>query len=153
MVHALNCAFAAVIAFSPMLALASPAGVSFSSPAPQVDRFDFVEVTASVQSPDARNPFEDASLTGVFETADGAHRRQVEGFCDSTDGSTFRIRFMAPEAAEYKYTVTYKQGSFQKTAQGTFRAIEAHKRGILRVDPAYPWHFLWEGTGEHYFFN
>src|SRR4029077_8856474 len=23
----------------------------------------------------------------------------------------------------------------------------------LRVDPQYPWHFIWEGTGEHYFFN
>src|SRR4029077_653627 len=23
----------------------------------------------------------------------------------------------------------------------------------LRVDPQYPWHFVWEGTGEHYFFN
>jgi hypothetical protein len=21
------------------------------------------------------------------------------------------------------------------------------------VDPKYPWHFIWEGTGEHYFFN
>ena len=25
--------------------------------------------------------------------------------------------------------------------------------GPIRVDPEYPWHFLWEGTGEHYFFN
>jgi hypothetical protein len=60
---------------------------------------------------------------------------------------------MAPEAAEYKYTVTYKQNGFEKMAHGTFRAVEAHKRGILRVDPGYPWHFIWEGTGEHYFFN
>ncbi len=60
---------------------------------------------------------------------------------------------LAPEAAEYKYSVTYKQGSFEKTASGTFRAVEAHKRGILRVDSNYPWHFIWEGTGEHYFFN
>lgn len=21
------------------------------------------------------------------------------------------------------------------------------------MDPAYPWHFIWEGTGEHYYFN
>jgi hypothetical protein len=149
----LNCLFVAALAVSPLLAIANPANVAFSSPQPQVDRFGFVEITASVQSPDAANPFMDASLTGTFETADGAHHRQVEGFCDSTDGTTFRIRFMAPEAAEYKYTVTYKQGSFQKTSQGSFRAVEAHKRGILRVDPAYPWHFMWEGTGEHYFFN
>ena len=145
--------FLLVLAALPLLASASPANVSFSSPQPQVDRYGYAEVTATVQSPDAANLFADASLTGVFETTDGAHRRQVEGFCDSADGSTFRIRFMAPEAAEYKYTVTYKQGSFQKTSQGTFRAVEAHKRGMVRVDPDYPWHFIWEGTGEHYFFN
>jgi Protein of unknown function (DUF4038)/Domain of unknown function (DUF5060)/Putative collagen-binding domain of a collagenase len=153
MLRALKCVFVAVLTASSLLAMASPGNVSFSSPEPQVDRYGFVEITASIQSPDAANPFEDATLTGVVETVDGAHRRQVEGFCDSMDGSTFRIRFMAPEAAEYKYTVTYKQGSFQKTSQGTFRAVEAHKRGILRVDPDYPWHFIWEGTGEHYFFN
>jgi hypothetical protein len=32
-------------------------------------------------------------------------------------------------------------------------AADQHRRGALRIDPAYPWHFIWEGTGEHYFFN
>ena len=41
----------------------------------------------------------------------------------------------------------------QKSSSGTFRAVEAHKRGLLAVDPAYPWHFIWQGTGEHFFFN
>jgi hypothetical protein len=153
MLRTLKSGLMAVAALSPLMAIASPANVTFSSPEPQIDRYDFVEVTATVQAPDSANPFENATLTGVFETADGSHRRQVEGFCDAPDGSTFRIRFMAPEAAEYKYSVTYKQGNFEKTSSGTFRAVEAHKRGILRVDPNYPWHFLWEGTGEHYFFN
>ena len=153
MLSTLRSAFFAILVISPIISAANPANVSFSSPEPQVDRYGYVEITATIQSPDAANPFEDASLTGVFETTDGSHRRQVEGFCDSTDGSTFRIRFMAPEAADYKYTVTYKQRSFEKTSQGTFRAVEAHKHGVLRVDPNYPWHFIWEGTGEHYFFN
>jgi hypothetical protein len=144
---------AALVAISPVVAAAAPANVTFSSPDRQVDRYDYIEITATVQAPDAHNPFADASLTGVFETTDGTRRHQVGGFCDSTDGSVFRIRFMAPEAAEYKYTVTYKQNGFEKMAHGTFRAVEAHKRGILRVDPGYPWHFIWEGTGEHYFFN
>ena len=153
MLSTLRSAFFAILVISPLISAASPANVSFSSPELQVDRYGYVEITATIQSPDAANPIEDASLTGVFETTDGSHRRQVEGFCDSTDGSTFRIRFMAPEAADYKYTVTYKQGSFEKTSQGTFRAVEAHQHGVLRVDPNYPWHFIWEGTGEHYFFN
>jgi hypothetical protein len=153
MIRILKYEWIIVLAFAPIFSAASPSNVLFSSPPAQVDRYDFVEVTASFQTPDAANPFEDASLIGVVETVDGAHRRQVEGFCDSPDGHTFRIRFMAPEAAEYKYTVTYKQGSFEKTSRGSFLAVEAHKRGILRTDPDYPWHFIWEGTGEHYFFN
>ena len=36
---------------------------------------------------------------------------------------------------------------------GSFTATDGHRRGPIRVDPKYPWHFIWEGTGEHYFFN
>src|SRR5205809_585854 len=34
-----------------------------------------------------------------------------------------------------------------------FVEVAAHRKGPIRVDPKYPWHFIWEGTGEHYFFN
>ena len=137
----------------PTVAFANPSGVTFSTPAAQIDRFDFVEIEAGVQAPDAGNPFLGASLTGTLETADGRQHWNVEGFSDSADGSIFRIRFMAPLATSYRYSVTYKQGGFQKSAAGTFRAIEAHRRGMLAVDPQYPWHFIWEGTREHFFFN
>jgi hypothetical protein len=144
---------AAMAAFGPLMLTAAPAGVTFSQSAQQVDRYDFVEITAAVASPDAHNPFMDAALTGTMESGNGAHTWNVEGFCDSTDGATFRIRFMAPLAGDYKYSVTYKQGGFEKSSSGTFHAVEAHRRGLLRVDTQYPWHFLWEGTGEHFFFN
>ena len=71
----------------------------------------------------------------------------------ANDGSVYRIRFMPIAAGDYKYTVTYQQGDYKKTASGTFHSVEAHRRGMLGVDPAYPWHFIWTGTGEHFFFN
>jgi hypothetical protein len=77
----------------------------------------------------------------------------VEGFCDSEDGSTFRIRFMPPAAGDYRYSVEYRQGRASRRSAGTFHASEGHRRGPIRVDPQYRWHFVWEGTGEHYFFN
>ena len=144
---------AASVALSPTRLTATPAGVTFSQSAQQVDRYGFVEITAAVASPDAQNPFIDAALTGTLETTDGAHKWNVEGFADSTDGATFRIRFMPPLAGDYKYSVTYKQGGFEKSSSGSFHAVEEHRRGLLRVDPQYPWHFVWEGTGEHFFFN
>jgi len=142
-----------LVALSPSLLAAHPAEVSFSPAPAQVERFDYVEITAAVKAPDARNPFTDASLSGALETSDGSRHWNVEGFADSDDGSVFHIRFMPVAAGDYKYTVTYRQGDFKKAATGTFRAIEAHRRGILAVDPAYPWHFIWTGTGEHFFFN
>jgi Domain of unknown function (DUF5060)/Protein of unknown function (DUF4038) len=141
----------AVLSLSILLAV--PADVSFTKAAAQVARFDFVEISATVPAPDATNPFENASLSGSLETADSSHHWAVDGFCDSTDGALFRIRFMAPLAGDYKYSVTYKQGSYTKSSTGRFRAVEAQKRGLIAVDPQYPWHFIWQGTGEHYFFN
>src|SRR5262245_56588707 len=68
--------------------------VSFSQPAQTVEAYDFVEVIANVDKPDAKNPFLEASFTGSFSKADGGDRKNIEGFCDSADGSVFRIRFI-----------------------------------------------------------
>jgi hypothetical protein len=144
---------ASILAMLPGVCLAAPASVSYSTAPAQVGAYDFAEITATVASPDAHDPFEDATLTGSFAAEDGSHRRDVEGFCDADDGSVFRIRFMPTQAGSYKYSVTYRQGKFEKTTTGSFRAIDSHRRGTIRVDEKYPWHFVWEGTGEHYFFN
>lgn len=126
---------------------------TFSQSTQTVDVYDFVEVTANVSWPHARNPFTDASYTGWFESPDGKNRWQLEGFCDSADGSVFRIRFMPPAPGDYRYRVEYRQGRATSTSTGTFRARDQHRRGPIRVDAEYPWHFIWEGTRQHYFFN
>ena len=134
-------------------ASALPQKVTFSVAPQQLDAFDYVEITATVDAPDVHNPFVDATLTGIFEEVDGRQHWNIEGFCDSDDGSIFRIRFMPMRARSYKYSLKFVQGGFEKTATGIFQAVDAHRRGILRVDPQYPWHFIWAGTGEHFFFN
>jgi hypothetical protein len=136
---------------APVLA-GAPREVSFSQPASSIEAYDFAEVTVNVSGPDARNPFLDATLRGTFGKT-GASAIPVEGFCDSADGSVFRVRFMPSSPGDYAYSITYQQGSFEKTTSGTFHATDGHRRGPLRVDAKYPWHFIWEGTGEHYFFN
>ena len=134
--------------------LAAPRGVSVSfSPASGLEAYDFFELTFNVEGPDARNPFTDVTLLGWFAKAGAMERRNVEGFCDSPDGTVFRIRFMPASPGDYTFSATYRQGDFQKTTAGVFRALDGRRRGPIRVDPNYPWHFLWEGTGEHYFFN
>jgi hypothetical protein len=127
--------------------------VSFTPAPGSVEAYDFFEVTVNVAGADARNPFTDVALSGWFSKAGATERRKVEGFCDSPDGSVFRIRFMPASPGDYTYSVTYQQGDFEKSSTGAFRAVDGHRRGPIRVDPNYPWHFIWEGTGEHYFFN
>jgi hypothetical protein len=127
--------------------------VSFIPPPPTVDRYGLVEVVATVGWPRPANPFVDASLRGWFETSDGRRRWLVEGFCDSPDGRTFRIRFMPEVAGQFRYIVEYRQGSLQRHTTGVFQAVEAGRRGTVQVDTAHPFHFFWAGSGEHYFLN
>jgi hypothetical protein len=140
------------LALGPSL-LASPGNVSFSQAPGTVQAYDYVQITADIANPDVRNPFTDATLRGTFGKAGETAQKEVEGFCDSADGSVFRIRFMPSSSGDYTYSIIYRQGSYEKTQAGTFRASGGHRRGPVRVDPKYPWHFIWEGTGEHYFFN
>ena len=128
-----------------------PRAVSFSQSAKELEAYDFVEITANVSAPHARNPFTGASLHGTFESA--GRQWQFDGFCDSEDGSVYRIRFMPPAAGDYRYSIQYRQGWSRSTSTGTFRVTRGARRGPIRVDAQNRWHFVWEGTGEHYFFN
>ena len=135
------------------LAPGSPPQVDFAQSSASVEAYDFVEVSAAISRPDAANPFVDATLTGTFGRTGDTVRQEVEGFCDAADGSVFRIRFMPSAPGTYDYDVTYRQGAFTASHRGTFTATDGHRRGPIRVDAAHPWHFIWEGTGEHFFFN
>ena len=130
----------------------SPQDVEFAQSARNVDTYDFVEITLNVKSPDARNPFVDVAVKG-WVTAGAGKKVHVDGFCDSHDGSVFRIRFMPSEPGSYQYSVTYHQGSYERLYSGKFSARDSKRRGLIRVDKDYPWHFIWEGTSEHYFWN
>ncbi len=126
--------------------------VSFSQSATTVAAQDFVEVTLSVREPAAANPFTDVDVSGEF-ALEGAAPVRVAGFCDAQDGTLYRIRFLPARAGRYTYRVTLRHGEAAETHAGTFRARDERRRGVVRVDREHPWHFLWEGTGEHYFWN
>ena len=145
---------AALICGAPHTALlhGSPQEITFSQSAQTIDTYDFIEIRLDVKGPDARNPFTEAVVQGWFESDDG-RRVRAEGFCDSADGSVLRIRFMPTKPGVYRYSVKYNQDSYEDAHNGSFTAKDSRRRGLLRVDKDHPWHFIWEGTGEHYFWN
>jgi hypothetical protein len=95
---------------------AVPAAVDFSQSTRSLEAFDFVEVTAKVSAPHPGNPFTDGYIHGTFKTATGNKQWNVEGFCNSEDGSLYRLRFMPPAPGEYIYSVEYRQGWSKKTS-------------------------------------
>jgi len=142
----------AIGAVQPALLGGIPADVKFVQSAHTVDAYDFVEVVLRIEKPDKGNPFTDVVVEGWF-AREGGQQVRVDGFCDSADGHTFRIRFMPTQPGKYDYIVWYRHGSYKQKHLGQFIARKGEHRGLARVDKNYPWHFLWEGTGEHYFWN
>ncbi|MEO8659329.1 MAG: DUF4038 domain-containing protein [Bryobacteraceae bacterium] len=135
------------------LASGAPGALTFSQSASTVAAYDFMEVEVRVASPSAANPFTDVAVTGSFSQTGATERLTVDGFCDSSDGSLFRVRFQPSKPGNYSYTVKYVEKDFEKTVDGVFQATAGGRRGLLGVDPDHPWHFIWEGTREHYFFH
>ena len=127
--------------------------MAFSQTADLIEVYDFLEVQITVASPTAKNPFTEVFVTGKVESVNHNESFSVEGFCDSPNGTIFRVRFMPIEPGEYEYTVTYWQDNLQRVYSGKFKAVNGRRRGIIGVDSEYPWHFVWKGTGEHYFLN
>ncbi|HEY1861466.1 MAG TPA: DUF5060 domain-containing protein, partial [Gemmataceae bacterium] len=158
------CVVSLLLAFSLVMTLAAPdqstslsaaddgPEVTFKPAAEKVEACDFLEVTVDVKKPTVKNPFTDVTVTGQLQ-CESDPALSVEGFCDSTDGRTYRNRFMPAKPGKYTYSVSFRQGDVSKTHSGKFEATAGKRRGVLRVDKDHPWHFVWEGTGEHYFFN
>jgi hypothetical protein len=147
-------AFSLIPAGVPLAFLsAAPSSVTYRQSAETVDAYDFVEVTLDVKDADVGNAFTEATVRGQFSREGAADPIRVDGFCDSLDGGTFCIRFMPVRPGDYTYSVEYVQGGFSSGHRGTFTARRGNRRGLVRVDKEHPWHFVWEGTGEHYFWN
>ena len=126
--------------------------VQFTASGLGVSCYDFVEVTLNVSHPQVKNPFTDVTIEGSF-SLNSAPPLAVEGFCDSADGSVFRIRFMPSKPGNYTYTVKYREAAFEQTFQGTFEARDEKSKGVVRLDPEYPSHFQWDGSKERFFWN
>ncbi len=142
------CGFALLL----LVARAAEPRVRFDIAEGAVACHDFLEVTVRVEGSAALNPFADAAVTGSFTRPDLAPVA-VDGFCDSQDGRVHRIRFMPSLPGLHRYSVTYREGGFEQKHEGTFEAVESKRKGVLRIDPEYPWHFQWSGSKERFFWN
>lgn len=116
-----------------------------------VKRFDPAEFTIQVASPQFANPFVEADVTGEFTPAGGQAVR-VQGFCDSQDGSVFRLRF-CPDLGStvYKYRIIIKGPSFEQVFTGELPSESSDRSGPVVVAPRNRKHFIYAGTGKPFY--
>ena len=139
-----------LLALFPIIALSAP---RFEQSARRVDCFDFVEVSLTLETPPGGNPFTEIVASGEFTPPGGAAVR-VSGFCDASDGRTFRWRFMPSKPGEHLFKVTCAlPGGATQSHAGRFTAQQGRLAGPVRVDPEHPFHFVQEGSGRHWFWN
>jgi hypothetical protein len=126
--------------------LVYPRTVTMDTPPTIVDRYAIFEAVLHVTDLVAKNPFTEVTLTGDF-TPDEGETVSVRGFCDSSKGSDFRVRFCPQQAGDYSFTITYQDSAGSEQFTGQFTSVEAGRKGFIRVDPEYPNHFLFENGG------
>ncbi|MFN8357349.1 MAG: DUF5060 domain-containing protein [Spirosomataceae bacterium] len=118
----------------------------------QVEVYDFQEITLNFKKPDLKlNPFKQAQLVATF-MAENGDSKTIEGFCDSQDGSVYKVRFMPTKAGKYGFELTFTQNNKSQKATGTFEAVASYRKGILRQDKQHPEHFVFD-NGDRYFWN
>ena len=69
-----------------------------------IKTFNYAEITVHLPPSGSVNPCLDVPLTGTF-TSQMNESTSAEGFCDSSDGSTYRIRFMPTKPGTYRFTI------------------------------------------------
>jgi Domain of unknown function (DUF5060)/Protein of unknown function (DUF4038) len=134
---------------------APAASVTFLDRKAEVPVFEPFECVTETKDLNLANPFADATFTAAFTTP-GGKTKTVAGFCDAADGTTYRLRFLPLEPGVHKYTLKFERadGNVLTSPEHTLTVTkDAKARGMIGVDTKHPHHFVWGGTGEHYFWN
>ncbi|MBN1671018.1 MAG: DUF5060 domain-containing protein [Kiritimatiellae bacterium] len=95
------------------------------------------------------NPYTDVNVTAVFRGPRGT-RKTVRAFWDG--GKTFIVRFTPTRPGSWRYTITNDRRDPGLKASGAVqvRPAPAGAHGFVRVDPAHPYHFVYD-DGTRYF--
>lgn len=126
--------------------------ILFSPSAYRIEVFDYLEISCLSKNFTFDNPFTDVTVNGKFVFEDGT-TTNISGFCDDQNGKIFKIRFMPFKSGNYSYTVSFITKEKEYTYKNTLVALPSDNKGLIKVDPQYPFHFIWSGSNKHYFWN
>jgi hypothetical protein len=122
-------------------ALASPLEFSFTTTsttiASQVERYGIFEIDL-YSSTASGNRYKDVWVKGVFQGP--TKTIEIAGFWNGED--QWIVRMAPTEIGTWTYTIT--SSNSQLTASGSFECIPSDHKGFLRVNPDYPYTFMYE---------
>jgi hypothetical protein len=109
--------------------------------ADQIGRGEIFE-TAVVVDAAHGNPYVEGAVTAQFLSPSG-QPWAIEGYWDSD--RNWKVRFSPDETGAWQYTIRETAGKVLQ--QGSFTCIPSANRGVLRVNPRYPYSFAYaDGT-------
>lgn len=115
--------------------------------------FGLVEFGCDVIQPKVKNPFADAAFTATITTP-GGKTVDVSGFCASEKGDVYLVRYMPTEKGKHTVKLVFTEGGKMSGEHTVDFTVEDKKnRGPVKIDKDYPHHFVYAGSGEHYFWN
>ncbi|RLE65714.1 MAG: hypothetical protein DRJ38_03310 [Thermoprotei archaeon] len=114
--------------------------------------YQVLEFVIRVSNQNFLNPFTEVSVKGVFSKDDG-ETKTIKGFCDSYDGSLYKVRFTPQSVGTYKYEITYRDSETFQVFRGIFDVVASSRKGFIRADPNNPYHFIYENGGHPFIFS
>ncbi len=116
----------------------------------RVERYQVHETVLRVDPAPAGNPFTDAELRGRYHDPAG-RTLEVAGFCDSEDGSTYRIRFLPRTPGRHTAELTFATRDGRIELPLSFEVVAGTRPGPVTADPDNPRRLMLE-SGEHPYF-
>lgn len=112
-----------------------------------IGRYDIYELTLNGASASYGNPWDDVRISAIFDGPSGHYA--VGGFY--YDVNTWKVRFAPSVAGKWTWRLVFSAPDGTYASSGSFTATESANSGFLRVNPAYPRHFLTEGNGNVFY--
>jgi hypothetical protein len=125
--------------------------ITFSEIATDIEVWEFAEVDVKINGERFENPFTELSVRGTLFC--NGSQVAVNGFCDSADGSCYKVRFLAVGPGLHTYTIEVTSPTGSAKVLGSFNAVASKREGLLRVDGQHPFHFKRAGSKSNFFWN
>jgi hypothetical protein len=119
--------------------VASATSSGITSANETIGKWEVYEVTL-ITTNSYSNPYKDVTLSATFN-GPGGEELTLESFWDG--GNTWKVRMAPTKVGTWTYTTTSSDDQLNGTT-GTFETVSSDKKGFIKVNPDYPYSFMYD---------